>query len=461
MLGEDNGFTLQECRFRCEILGEKCNAFTWGPNLWKDGKPGELDATKERAWKDWKYPGSDLDNIPKVPKTPFKGSCHILQKVDQCSAFNSDLDKNFECHKRVVQAPTYRIQKYSYQAGHCTAKQGGSFEGEEEVGTDLGVPLGLGSHGDGCRIHCNNDPKCDAWEYTRSTKSCKIFKGKGIRGVGDAEVWMQVRHFPAGPDGWKFEMDNLRGSETFGERGVEDKAWAIAFDDLEVSKVRVRSLDGTYERQYDNGGRRIINRLSQQDFFARSEHQDAAHVLKLGAEISILTKDYDCAVKINDNFENPPTKSGGALPPYACHAERAKDQGNVLELAKAMKEAEGEEAEKAKREGRVLMVFDPDFVWSLHACKNRCNQVKECSAFTFNQDKKECYIVVPKPEEESETNFDEIFEKSREGICDTSGQESGGTPAEYQIDQTLKECMSACAANRDCKKILFSTFVDG
>jgi hypothetical protein len=45
----------------------------------------------------------------------------------------------------------------------------------------------------------------------------------------------------------------------------------------------------------------------------------------------------------------------------------------VLDLAVAMKEAEGVEAEKARREGRVMMIPDKEFKWSLHACKNRCN----------------------------------------------------------------------------------------
>ena len=28
-----SGLTKDECRLKCEMLGEKCNAFTWGPNL--------------------------------------------------------------------------------------------------------------------------------------------------------------------------------------------------------------------------------------------------------------------------------------------------------------------------------------------------------------------------------------------------------------------------------------------
>lgn len=57
-------------------------------------------------------------------------------------------------------------------------------------------------------------------------------------------------------------MDNLRGSETFGKQGNEDAPWGIPFDHLEFSKVVVESLDGKYSREYNQGGRRIINRLS-------------------------------------------------------------------------------------------------------------------------------------------------------------------------------------------------------
>jgi len=45
-----DGFTLNDCRFRCEIMGENCNAFYWGPNLQKDSNPKEIDADKEQAW---------------------------------------------------------------------------------------------------------------------------------------------------------------------------------------------------------------------------------------------------------------------------------------------------------------------------------------------------------------------------------------------------------------------------
>ena len=86
----------------------------------------------------------------------------------------------------------------------------------------------------------------------------------------------------------------------------------------------------------------------------------------------------------------------------------------MLELAKAMKEAEGSEAEASRRKGKVLMIPDKEFKWSLHACKNRCNIVKECVAFNFNQDTKECHVVVPKPTKKIyDENFDERFEKSR------------------------------------------------
>lgn len=87
-----------------------------------------------------------------------------------------------------------------------------------------------------------------------------------------------------------------------------------------------------------------------------------------------------------------------------------------------MKEAVGAKAEKAKREkGIKLMIKDDDFVWSLYSCKNRCNQEKKCEAFSFDEENLVCYLVIPKPEAVVEKiNFDDIFEKSREGVCDTS-----------------------------------------
>jgi hypothetical protein len=30
MLAEKDGYTLNDCRFKCEIMGELCNAFYWG-----------------------------------------------------------------------------------------------------------------------------------------------------------------------------------------------------------------------------------------------------------------------------------------------------------------------------------------------------------------------------------------------------------------------------------------------
>jgi len=58
------------------------------------------------------------------------------------------------------------------------------------------VPLGIGSHGDGCRMACTNDDTCDAFEYTKSTNECKTYKGQGIKGDGNEFTWMQVRFIP-------------------------------------------------------------------------------------------------------------------------------------------------------------------------------------------------------------------------------------------------------------------------
>ena len=68
------------------------------------------------------------------------------------------------------------------------------------------------------------------------------------------------------------------------------------------------------------------------------------------------------------------------------------------------------EAERMKAQGnKNPMVVDSDYVWSLYACKNRCNQNKACSAFSF--DGTECWNVLPKPPPEVEKiNFDDTFE---------------------------------------------------
>ena len=89
-----------------------------------------------------------------------------------------------------------------------------------------------------------------------------------------------------------------------------------------------------------------------------------------------------------------------------------------------MKKAIGVEAEKAKEEGKTLMVEDKDYVWTLYSCKNKCNQNKECSAFSF--DGTTCFMVLPKPPPEvKKINFDETFEQSREGICDIQYKQEG------------------------------------
>lgn len=232
---------------------------------------------------------------------------------------------------------------------------------------------------------------------------------------------MQVRHFPAGtgPAGWKFEMDNLRGTESFGTVGDDSSAWAKIFDHLEFSTVSIESLDSKYKQEFDRGGRRILNRLSQHNFFSRHHAKEPQHVRQMGANIFIKTKDYQCAVKVNSHFVNPTNPASG------CNTEKTNADGDVLELAIAMKEKEGAEAEKSKRAGKVMMIPDLEFKWSLHACKNRCNTVKECKAFTYNQDRKECYVVVPKPKPKTR-DFSKLFEKSREGLCDLNNVPSVG-----------------------------------
>ena len=69
-------------------------------------------------------------------------------------------------------------------------------------------------------------------------------------------------------------MDNLRGSETFGDPEDNDSAWATPFERLEFSKVKIESLDRSYSVEFGDGGRRIINRLSQHEYFSRWDYNN-------------------------------------------------------------------------------------------------------------------------------------------------------------------------------------------
>lgn len=73
-------------------------------------------------------------------------------------------------------------------------------------------------------------------------------------------------------------------------------------------------------------------------------------------------------------------------------------------------------------------------------------------------------MVIPKPPAEVEKiNYDDTFEKSRDGICSNAYIPTGDVQkvAEYQIGHTLQDCMKACDENKQCNRILFSTFTYG
>jgi len=113
---------------------------------------------------------------------------------------------------------------------------------------------------------------CDAFEYTKSTKKCQIFKGVGIKGDGKASAWKQVRFMPKDPLGveWDRNNDNLSGSERFGDPESTSSSWGIPFDNLDYSKVKVEALEkmddgSTFMNEYDNYD--IIGKLNHQDYF--------------------------------------------------------------------------------------------------------------------------------------------------------------------------------------------------
>lgn len=66
-----------------------------------------------------------------------------------------------------------------------------------------------------------------------------MFRGTGIKGDGKSTSWKQVRFIPKQEVGWTRGMDNLTGSERFGDEKSTSNAWATRFDNLNYSKVKI------------------------------------------------------------------------------------------------------------------------------------------------------------------------------------------------------------------------------
>ena len=71
-----------------------------------------------------------------------------------------------------------------------------------------------------------------------------------IEGDRELKDWKQVRHIPAKLEGWQPEKDELFGTEKYGNSEDNSKAWAIPFDDFNVKRLRVESLDMSYSKEY-------------------------------------------------------------------------------------------------------------------------------------------------------------------------------------------------------------------
>ena len=50
-------------------------------------------------------------------------------------------------------------------------------------------------------------------------------------------------------EGWN-SKDKLVGNEVYGDSASNSKAWAIQFDKIDFSKLKVESSDGSYSKEY-------------------------------------------------------------------------------------------------------------------------------------------------------------------------------------------------------------------
>ena len=53
--------------------------------------------------------------------------------------------------------------------------------------------------------------------------------------------WMRVRHVPASLVGYDLPKDKLEGTEEFGDPDDDTKCWAIKFNDLRLTLVKIES----------------------------------------------------------------------------------------------------------------------------------------------------------------------------------------------------------------------------
>ena len=63
-----------------------------------------------------------------------------------------------------------------------------------------------------------------------------------------SERWRQVRYVPDTLKGWK--KDGVEGTEEYGDEFDNSAAWAIKYDKISHTKVKIQSFDKTYIREY-------------------------------------------------------------------------------------------------------------------------------------------------------------------------------------------------------------------
>ena len=61
---------------------------------------------------------------------------------------------------------------------------------------------------------------------------------------------MHVRHIPQSLEGYVPGKDMMSGTEVYGKHGDHANAWAIKFDHIPYTKIKVESVDKVYSFKY-------------------------------------------------------------------------------------------------------------------------------------------------------------------------------------------------------------------
>ena len=82
--------------------------------------------------------------------------------------------------------------------------------------------------------------------------------------------WKHVRHIPPTLAGWDQEDDKITGDEVYGHCKNNLKAWAIKFDDLNFTKIKIQGSENKRNsKTYDSY--RILDKKCSEILFLNDE----------------------------------------------------------------------------------------------------------------------------------------------------------------------------------------------